>query len=233
MLSPPGGVKKPQVLIIDSKRLRQAAIRRLLDVWADAMGLTVNAVGPDAPLDTCNAPDNCEMTIISVGSASVEDAKHRALIESVRMLMPQALLVIISDREEPQEIRAAFEDGAVGFMPTSLEPALAFQALSFIRSGGSFFPPSVLSGCVSKGTVNGVVDSDLTTKQENVFSLLRQGYPNKKIARQLGLSEATVKVHVRHIMHKFGAANRTELAVAALNAKSGEDGNDNTAQRSH
>jgi DNA-binding NarL/FixJ family response regulator len=234
MLSSPGGVKKPQVLIIDSKRLRQAAIRRLLDVWADAMGLTVNAVGPDAPLDTCNAPDNCEMTIISVGSASIEDAKHRALIESVRMLMPQALLVIISDREEPHEIRAAFEDGAVGFMPTSLEPALAFQALSFIRSGGSFFPPSVLSGCVSKETVNGVVDaSDLTTKQENVFSLLRQGYPNKKIARQLGLSEATVKVHVRHIMHKFGAANRTELAVAALNAKSGEDGNDNTAQRSH
>jgi DNA-binding NarL/FixJ family response regulator len=227
------GVKKPELLIIDSKRLRQASIRRLLDIWADAMGLTVKTVVPDAPFDTCCTPDNCEMTIISVGSASIEDAQHQASIESVRMLMPQALLVIISDREDPQEICAAFEDGAVGFMPTSLEPALAFKALSFIRSGGSFFPPSVLSSCFHKVTVNGVVNaSDLTTKQENVFNLLRQGYPNKRIARQLGLSEGTVKVHVRRIMHKFGVANRTELAVAAMNAKSGgENGNDDMAQR--
>jgi DNA-binding NarL/FixJ family response regulator len=231
MRTSPGGVKKPELLIIDSKRLRQASIRRLLDIWADAMGLTVKAVAPDAPFDTCCTPDNCEMTIISVGSASIEDAQNQASIESVRTLMPQALLVIFSDREDPQEICAAFENGAVGFMPTSLEPAVAFQALSFIRSGGSFFPPSVLSSCFGKVTVNGVANaSDLTTKQENVFSLLRQGYPNKKIARQLGLSEATVKVHVRRIMHKFGAANRTELAIAAMNANTGEGGNGNSAQ---
>ncbi|MGB7827950.1 MAG: LuxR C-terminal-related transcriptional regulator, partial [Pseudolabrys sp.] len=45
----------------------------------------------------------------------------------------------------------------------------------------------------------------------------RQGYPNKRIARQLGLSESTVKVHVRRIMHKFGVANRTQLAFVAMN----------------
>jgi DNA-binding NarL/FixJ family response regulator len=225
-----GGVKKPELLIIDSKRLRQAGIRRLLDIWADAMGLIVKAVVPEGPLDTCCTPDNCEMTIISLGGASIEDAQHQATIEMVRTLMPQTILVIISDRDDPKEICAAFENGASGFMPTSLEPAVAFQALSFIRIGGSFFPPSVLSRGFGKVTVNEA--SDLTTKQENVFSLLRQGYPNKKIARQLGLSEATVKVHVRHIMHKFGATNRTELAVAAMNAKLGEDGNDNMAQRS-
>jgi DNA-binding NarL/FixJ family response regulator len=158
------------------------------------------------------------MTIISVGGESIEDAQQHALIESVRMLMPQALLVIISDREDPEEICAAFEEGAVGFMPTSLEPALVFQALSFIRSGGSFFPPAALCNCRRKVTVNEIVHTtDLTTKQENVFTLLRQGYPNKRIARQLGLSESTVKVHVRRIMHKFGVANRTQLAFVAMN----------------
>jgi DNA-binding NarL/FixJ family response regulator len=222
------GVKKTELLILDSKKLRQAGIRRLLDIWAEAMGLTVKAVVPDAPLDTCCTPDNCEMTIISLGGASIEDAQHQATIGMVRTRMPQTLLVIISDRDDPKEICAAFENGASGFMPTSLEPALAFQALSFIRSGGSFFPPSVLFSGLGKVTVNGA--SDLTTKQENVFSLLRQGYPNKKIARQLGLSEATVKVHVRRIMHKFGAANRTELAIAAMNANTGEGGNGNSAQ---
>ena len=217
MLTSPGQVTKPELLIIDSKRLRQAGITHLLDVWADAMGLTVKTLVPSTPLDTFCA-HNCEMTIISVGGELIEDAQQHALIESVRMLMPQALLVIISDREDPEEICAAFEEGAVGFMPTSLEPALAFQALSFIRSGGSFFPPAALCNFRRKVTVNGIVHTlDLTTKQENVFSLLRQGYPNKRIARQLGLSESTVKVHVRRIMHKFGVANRTQLAFVAMN----------------
>ena len=217
MLTSPGQVTKPELLIIDSKRLRQAGITHLLDVWAAAMGLTVKTLVPSTPLDTFCA-HNCEMTIISVGGESIEDAQQHALIESVRMLMPQALLVIISDREDPEEICAAFEEGAVGFMPTSLEPALAFQALSFIRSGGSFFPPAALCNFRRKVNVNGIVHTlDLTTKQENVFSLLRQGYPNKRIARQLGLSESTVKVHVRRIMHKFGVANRTQLAFVAMN----------------
>ena len=217
MLTSPGQITKPELLIIDSKRLRQAGITHLLDVWADAMGLTVKTLVPSTSLDTFCA-HNCEMTIISVGGESIEDAQQHALIESVRMLMPQTLLVIISDREDPEEICAAFEEGAVGFMPTSLEPALAFQALSFIRSGGSFFPPAALCNFRRKETVNGIVHTtDLTTKQENVFSLLRQGYPNKRIARQLGLSESTVKVHVRRIMHKFGVANRTQLAFVAMN----------------
>ena len=217
MLTSPGQATKPELLIIDSKRLRQAGITHLLDVWADAMGLTVKTLVPSTSLDTFCA-HNCEMTIISVGGESIEDAQQHALIESVRMLMPQALLVIISDREDPEEICAAFEEGAVGFMPTSLEPALAFQALSFIRSGGSFFPPAAMCNIRRKVTVNGIVHTtDLTTKQENVFSLLRQGYPNKRIARQLGLSESTVKVHVRRIMHKFGVANRTQLAFVAMN----------------
>jgi DNA-binding NarL/FixJ family response regulator len=225
MLTSPGQVTKPELLIIDSKRLRQAGITHLLDVWADAMGLTVKTLVSGTPLDTFYA-HNCEMTIISVGGESIEDAQQHALIESVRMLMPQALLVIISDREDPEEICAAFEEGAVGFMPTSLEPALVFQALSFIRSGGSFFPPAALCNCRRKVTVNGIVHTtDLTTKQENVFTLLRQGYPNKRIARQLGLSESTVKVHVRRIMHKFGVGNRTQLAFVAMN----QNGNGKTA----
>jgi DNA-binding NarL/FixJ family response regulator len=55
-----------------------------------------------------------------------------------------------------------------------------------------------------------------TPKQEEVFEFLRQGYSNKLIARELGMSEATVKVHVRQIMRKFGAANRTQAVVSAL-----------------
>jgi DNA-binding NarL/FixJ family response regulator len=208
-----------ELLIIDTQRLRLAGIARLLDTWAGAMGLTVKAVVPDVSPDANNISANCEMIIISVGNASIEDAQHRTLIGGVRRLMPHyAPLVIISDREEPQEISAAFQEGAIGFVPTSIEPALAFQALSFIRNGGSFFPPSVLSSLLGEVTLSSVHNSDLTIKQEEVFDLLRQGCSNKVIASQLGMSEATVKARARQLMDKFGVTNRTQLAVVAMKA---------------
>ena len=206
--------EKPELLIIDAKRLRQAGFARLLETWASVMGFTVNAVLPDALTQSTN----CEMIIVSVGSTSIEDAQCHILIDNVRKLMPRASLIIVSDREDLQEVCAAFQEGASGFMPTTLEPALAFQALSFIRSGGTFFPPSVLSTCFDEVAVHKpVCDCTLTIKQEEVFALLRQGYSNKAIANRLSLSEATVKLHARRIMQKFRVTNRTQLAVAAVN----------------
>ena len=220
MRIPPTQLDKPEVLIVDSKRLRQAGITRLLEMWADVMGLTLRGAVPDAPLNTNCVPANCKMVIISLGSASIEDPEYQTLIKSVRRLMPQAPLVILSDREQPQEICAAFRQGAVGYMSTGLEPAVAFQALSFIKSGGSFFPPSVLSSYFPQETESSAHEGDLTARQEGVFGLLRQGYSNKVIARQLGMSESTVKVHARKIMRKYGVVNRTQLAVAALHQTS-------------
>jgi len=144
--------------------------------------------------------------------------------------MPRAPLVILSDLEEPEEVCAAFEAGAVGFMPTSIDPSVALEALSFIKCGGSFFPPSALQR--EKPSVAGQVavegpnraeilslrpPSRLSPKQEEVLRLLRQGQSNKLIASQLGLSEATVKVHLRCIMRKLGVANRTQVAIASMN----------------
>ena len=107
----PARVEYGELLIIDSKKLRQAGITRLLDIWADAVGLTVKAVAPDAPLDTFCVPITCEMAIINVGGGSV-DTQHQALIESVRMLMPRVPLVIISDGQDPRELCAAFRSAA-------------------------------------------------------------------------------------------------------------------------
>ena len=219
--------EKPHIVIIDSKKLRQAGIVHLLDAWAGAMGLNVSAV--ELPIERLETA-SCAMVILSVGSASVEDLQQQGLIKCTRKLMPQTPLVILSDREEPNEVCAAFEAGAAGFMPTSIDPSVALQALSFIKCGGSFFPPSALHR--EKPLVATHVDvegpdradirslkppSRLSPKQEEVLRLLRQGQSNKVIASQLGLSEATVKVHLRCIMRKLGVVNRTQVAIASMN----------------
>ena len=221
--------EKPHIIIIDSKRLRQAGIARLLDAWAGAKGLTVSAVNLGRPIDSHIAA-SCAMVILSVGSASVEDPQQQALIKYTRKSMPRAPLVIFSDREEAEEVCSAFDAGAAGFMPSSLDPSVALQALSFIKCGGSFFPPSALhkekptviaqSGAEATNQADVgpfKTTSTLSAKQEEVLRLLRRGQSNKIIASQLGLSEATVKVHVRCIMRKLGVANRTQVAIASMN----------------
>jgi DNA-binding NarL/FixJ family response regulator len=209
---------KPELLILNSKSLHQAGFMQVLETWADAVGLTLMEVVPDALLDTDHISASCEMIIVSVGDASIEDTA----IKSLRGPILKIPLVIASDREDPQEICAAFKEGAVGFIPTSINPAVTFRALSFIKSGGSFFPPSALrSSCLREGIVKRLgANLNLTITQEEVLGLLRQGNPNKAIARQLGMSEATVKTHARSIMQKFRVTNRTQLAVAAMNQTS-------------
>ena len=221
--------EKPHIVIVDSKKLRQAGIVRLLDAWAGDLGLTVSAVELASLIERHRAAD-CAMVILSVGSASVEDPQQQAFIKCTRKLMPRAPLVILSDREEPKEVCAAFEAGAAGFMPTSIDPSVALQALSFIKCGGSFFPPSALHKerplVAAQVGVEATAQADveslrpasrLSAKQEEVLQLLRQGQSNKVIASQLGLSVATVKVHLRCIMRKLGVANRTQVAIASMN----------------
>ena len=221
--------EKPHIIIIDSKRLRQAGIARLLDAWAGAKGLTVSAVSLGRPIESHIAA-SCAMVILSVGSASVADPQQQALIKYTRKSMPRAPLIIFSDREEAEEVCSAFDAGAAGFMPTSLDPSVALQALSFIKCGGSFFPPSALHKekptVIAQSGVEATNQADvgpskttwtLSAKQEEVLRLLRQGQSNKIIASQLGLSEATVKVHLRCIMRKLGVANRTQVAIASMN----------------
>jgi DNA-binding NarL/FixJ family response regulator len=226
----------PCILIIDSKKLHQAGIIRLLETWTEAVGLKMTALAPDTPFENCRIYSNCEMVLLSVGSGSVEDPQQLACMKSLRTLVPNAPLVVLSDREEPKEVCAAFEAGATGFMPSSIEPSMALQALSFIKSGGSFFPPSALSrdttpaitfiekpaATIQSGQTVGphqLMDraGSLTSKQEEVFNLLRQGQTNKLIARKLGMSEATVKVHVRRIIRRFGVTNRTQAVISAMN----------------
>jgi DNA-binding NarL/FixJ family response regulator len=225
---------------------------RLLEVWADSQGLKVSATAPSMPFEKGRIDENCAMVIFSVGSTSVGDSQQQMWMRSIRALIPNAPLVILSDRDETQEICAAFELGAAGFMPTSIEPMVALQALSFIRNGGSFFPPSALSheATVPVSSIIGtsafgapqnrplstlaaanVARGKFTAKQEQVFTLLRQGHTNKLIARELGMSEATVKVHVRRIMQKFGATNRTQAVISAMGSNQNSEFQPERARR--
>ena len=102
----------------------------------------------------------------------------------------------------------------------------ARQAVALVLAGGSYAPPGLLLAADRRPppsaaarepsrppSAAGPVIDRLTLRQREVLALLGQGRPNKVIAQRLSMCESTVKVHVRQIMRKLGAKNRTEVAL--------------------
>lgn len=124
--------------------------------------------------------------------------------------------IILSDVEDPDEIIGALDRGARGYIPTSLPLDIAIEAMRLVEAGGAFVPASSLvaarrsaeNSCASKQTAGGL----FTERQAAVVEALRRGKANKTIAYELDMRESTVKVHVRNIMKKLKARNRTEVA---------------------
>lgn len=130
---------------------------------------------------------------------------------SLSRLSAEVPVIIISDSDDPARILDALKSGARGYIPTSLALAVAVEAVRLVEAGGTFVPVSTLLDARRATSNNGNVL--FTPRQIMVMEALHRGRANKQIAIELNMRESTVKVHVRHIMKKLKARNRTEVAV--------------------
>ncbi|WP_284944681.1 LuxR family transcriptional regulator [Acidisoma cladoniae] len=131
-----------------------------------------------------------------------------------------ARLVVLSDAVtiELAVVRQVMAHGASGLISTRTAGLqMLVSAIALIGSGGTFLPREALmeepSGVARPQVRQGYAEPHrLTQRETEVLALVRQGKANKTIAYELGMSGSTVKVHVRHIMRKMGATNRTQAA---------------------
>jgi DNA-binding NarL/FixJ family response regulator len=119
-------------------------------------------------------------------------------------------LIVISDVEDGSRIMRAIESGARGYIPTSMTLGIAVEAVRLVEAGGTFVPISGMSSFQNPGNGENQL---FTARQIMVVEALCRGKANKQIAYELGMCESTVKVHIRHIMRKLNARNRTEVAM--------------------
>jgi DNA-binding NarL/FixJ family response regulator len=244
-MSQPKPMGKPFVAIIDSKNLRRASITSLLEPWANSESLRLTSFAPDQAREALRAEPNFRMLIFSIGGEAITEGENLQQLKELRALATNAPLVIMSDREDAQDIATALSTAAQGFIESGITPALAYQALSFILNGGTYFPTSAVhqlgtrpeqadgpqnsppheSGSKNNGHGQngprsahsrddlGCQSANLTVRQREVLARVRLGESNKVIARELGMTEGTVKVHIRQMMRKFHVFNRTQLAL--------------------
>ena len=160
--------------------------------------------------------------VFYIRSAGCADQCVRSALELLRVRLPDAPTILLSDRDDIGQVNMALTYGVRGYIPSSVECEVVFAALRLISAGGTFVPAVALWSATaphdskSKGERWGRSDElDLSPRERSVVDLLREGKPNKLIAVQLGMQESTVKVHVRNILKKLHAVNRTHAASLA------------------
>jgi DNA-binding NarL/FixJ family response regulator len=121
-------------------------------------------------------------------------------------------VVIVSDVDDLDHIVRTLKSGVRGYIPTSLPFNIAVEAVRLVKAGGTFVPASSFVHD-RNGQSTAKTSVLLTERQMKVVEEIRYGKANKQIAYELNMSEHTVKVHLRHIMRKLKAKNRTEVAV--------------------
>jgi DNA-binding NarL/FixJ family response regulator len=124
-----------------------------------------------------------------------------------------APVVLLCDIDDIQLINRAFETGTRGYIPSSLPLQVAIQAIEVVQAGGTYMPAELLVAMRKSDSTDAkrAIASSLTPRQFAVLEELRKGKANKVIALELAMRESTVKVHVRNIMRKLRARNRTEV----------------------
>jgi DNA-binding NarL/FixJ family response regulator len=172
-------------------------------------------------------PDAAKIVLLcATGQKATETVVHQDL-ETALAAANGVRVVVVSDIDHPDLMVGALQKGARGFVPMSLDLEVFFGAIKLVNVGGTFIPVSGLmsmrstpaSSAESKAAAAAV--SFFTARQQEVLEHLRIGDPNKIIAYKMSMSEATVKIHVRNMMRKIKANNRTELVCksnALLNA---------------
>jgi DNA-binding NarL/FixJ family response regulator len=156
------------------------------------------------------------MVLLGIGATDADDP---ALAEDLQFLVRDFAhipTIVMGDAEAPSHIVRILGYGARGYIPTSVSLTVAISAISLARAGGLFVPASsfVLSQQMplKQPAAFSPVSQLLTERQAAVAEAISRGKANKTIAYELKLCESTVKVHVRSIMRKLQARNRTEVA---------------------
>ena len=141
------------------------------------------------------------------------------IIVSIRQIKSTTRLVVLSNSEDPEIVAGALRHGASGYMLRTVEGSELLNALKIVAAGGVYLTPSLGAKLVARPAMSAdavaLADeyASLTMREKQILKILSRGATNKEIARELNISEATVKHFMTSILQKLRARNRVEAAL--------------------
>ena len=206
------------VAIVESRPFLRECIRRSMQSALSSPVVTCSTLSELAGQPHHGSPDLIVLSLIDASSEACANA-----LKDLPEFASGRPVIALASTNDVDLARAALRCGAKGFIPVSMGFEIAIEAMRFVLAGGTYVPPESLlapaPGPVNLTTPTTLARLNILTGRElSVVRAIQQGKPNKVIAYELNMCLSTVKVHVRNIMRKLGAKNRTDVAMVALKA---------------
>lgn len=130
---------------------------------------------------------------------------------AIRSEFPEARIVMLTTFEGDVEVQRALQAGARGYLLKNMPPVELLEVIRQVHTGKKRIPPEIASQLLEH-----MSDEGLTEREVEVLREVADGNRNREIAERLFISEETVKVHIKHIMEKLGANDRTQAVAIGV-----------------
>jgi len=197
-----------RVLLVDDHAVVRHGLREILH--REGIEVVGEAADTTEALDKARSlrPDVVVVDVQLPGMGGIE------LVAALAGESPRTRTLILSAHRGGDLVRQAIRAGAQGYLLKDVAASALADAVRTVHTGGMHFHPAAGSELADPDSSRDGVER-LTARESEVLSSIARGLRNKEIARELGLSEATVKYHVAHLFEKLGVSGRTEALVKA------------------
>jgi DNA-binding NarL/FixJ family response regulator len=200
------------IAVIESRTFIGECIRRSVQ---SAFAQPVLTYSTAAELEQQHLLTSAQLIILSWAEDNTEVSANALKVLST--LTPKIPVIVLAYSNDSELARSAMFHGAKGYIPVTMGFEIAIAAVRFVLAGGTYAPMD----CLLSRDPPGVMLSQppgpdhLTGRELAVTRAIQKGKSNKAIAYELSMCESTVKVHIRNIMRKLKAVNRTDVAIKA------------------
>ncbi|WP_298919157.1 response regulator transcription factor [uncultured Roseobacter sp.] len=213
-----------RILIVDDHPLYSDALEAALDlIYADCDIHKASSLG--AALDIIANGFSPELVMFDL---KLPDVSGISGFDKLRAQIPGAHILVISSLASVDLVQSLIRQGASGFLPKDASATKLKAVLAEITAGHIYVPEDYRiqgdrEGCAPAEKVHPILQ-ELTPQQQKIMKLICRGKPNKQIAYELSLAEATVKAHITALLRRLGARNRTQAVVMVEGAIAAQPG---------
>lgn len=211
--------KPLKILVADDHVLIREGIRNTLQEISADVAITEAGNGKEV-LEALQSSPAFDIVLLDLYMPETDGFE---LLGQLAESYPDTPVVILSASNKKSDMRRALDRGAFGFIPKTTPHDVMLNAIKLVMSGGVYVPPDLMKADddedEAEENATKIDDHELketlTDRQFDVLVLLAKGKQNKEIARALGVSQHTVKIHVTAVFKALGVNNRTQAVIAA------------------